>query len=551
MEQKIEKIDEAYFAKTEGNTTLSGVPLKKVYSPEDAASSNYEEKVGNPGNYPFTRGIYADMFRGRYWSSREICGYASPRATNQRLKELVKEGESALNAIGDFATNIGIDSDHPYAEGSVGAQGVPICSYQDMEALADGLPMDKVSFMLTLGTHVAPASYYSIARERGIPLEQLRGTTSNAPLNPTCIYGPPEKHYEEIPWKMRLYMDSAEFSIRNMPRWNAINVNGYVVREGGCTAAQEIAISFSQALTYVDALMERGLTVDEILPRMSFTFTCHMDFFEEIAKFRAARRLWANLIKERYNPKEEKTYRLKYHTNTAGESLQHAQPMNNVIRVAIEALAAVIGGTQSLQTCSYDEGIDIPTPDAQRLALRTQQIIAHESGVTNVVDTLGGSYFIENLTDKLEEDMREFIATIDEKGGYIPAIQKGWVSQKVREVSLKVQRDIESGERILVGTNAYNDEPEEERPIEPFQVPMDEVEHHLESLRKLRETRDEKEVKRQVERLGEAAGRTGENLTEYYMDAAKAGATAGEATGAVRMAHGDTYDVFEVLEYPF
>jgi methylmalonyl-CoA mutase N-terminal domain/subunit len=276
-----------------------------------------------------------------------------------------------------------------------------------------------------------------------------------------------------------------------------------------------------------------------------------MDFFEEIAKFRAARRVWASIVKDRYGATDPKLCRLKYHVNTAGESLQHQQPMNNLVRVAIEALAAVVGGTQSLQTCSYDEGIDIPTAEAQRLALRTQQIIAHESGVTNVVDPLGGSYYIETLTDKLEEEMREFMKAVDDQGGYIPAIRKGWITQKVREASLKVQSEIESGQRILVGTNAYNDEPEDERPIEPFRVPMDEVEHHLESLRKLRESRDQREVKGRLESLGEAAGRPGENLTEYYMDAVKAGATAGEATGVVRMAHGDPYDVFEVLEYPF
>jgi methylmalonyl-CoA mutase N-terminal domain/subunit len=420
-----------------------------------------------------------------------------------------------------------------------------------MVGLTDDIPLDKVSFMLTLVTMIAPPAYFSIARERGIPLENLRGTTTNAPLSPTCIYGPPEKHYEEIPYKMRLTMDFAEFSIRNMPRWNSINVNGYVVREGGCSAAYEIAVAFSQALTYVDALIERGLTIDEILPRMSFTFTSHIDFFEEIAKFRAARRLWAKLIKERYNPKEEKTCRLKYHTNTAGESLQHSQPLNNVIRVTIEALAAVLGGTQSLQTCSYDEAIEIPTAEAQRLALRTQQIIAHESGVTNVVDPLGGSYYIEKLTDKLEEEMHEFMKAIDDHGGYIKAISTGWVSQKVREASLQIQQEIERGERIIVGTNAYADEPEEERPVESFQVPMEEVENHLENLRNLRETRDEKEVKLRVESLGEAASKPGTNLTEYFIDAARAGATAGEATGVVRMAHGNPYDVFEVLEYPF
>ncbi len=551
MGQKIDKIDEAYFARTEGNTTLSGIPLKKVYTPENAPPPDYNQKLGDPGSYPYTRGVYADMFQGRYWSKREICGYASPEATNLRLKALVQEGASALNAIGDFPTNVCIDSDHPLAEGVVGAQGVPVCSYRDMEALTEGIPMDKVSFMLTFNAVISLPAYVGVARQKGIPLESLRGTSINTPGLAGCVYGPRALYYQEIPWRLRLYMDHNEYAYRNLPLWNPINVNGYATRESGGDAAHEIAISFTEAQAYIDILLERGLSIEQIAPRFSFTYSCGMDFFEEIAKFRAARRVWAGIIREKYGAEDPRLGRLKYHTNTAGESLQHQQPLNNVVRVAVEALAAVIGGTQSLQTCSYDEGIDIPTAEAQRLALRTQQIIAHESGVTNVVDPLGGSYYIEELTDKLEEKAREIIKQVEEQDGQLKAMCSGWIEDRLRQLSFQQQQKVENGERVIVGVNAYNDESDEGQPVESFQLPEGEVERHLDNLRELRSSRHSESVKRELNKLGEAASREDVNLTEQVLSALQAGATSGEIAGFIRMAYGYPYDIMHTIDCPF
>jgi len=551
MKRKIDNIDKAYFEKTEGNTTLSGIPLRKVYNPENTPSLDYDKQVGDPGSYPFTRGVYGDMFKGRYWSKREICGYASPEATNLRLKALVEDGATALNAIGDFPTNICIDSDHPLAEGVVGAQGVPVCSYRDMEALTVGIPMDKVSFMLTFNAVISLPAYVGVAHQRGISLESLRGTTINTPGLAGCVYGPRSLYYQELPWRLRLYMDHNEYAYRNMPLWNPINVNGYAIRESGGDAAHEIAMSFTEAKDYLDILLERGLSLEQVAPRLSFTYSCHMDFFEEIAKFRAARRVWATIMKEKYGAQDPAMCRLKYHTNTAGESLQHQQPMNNIVRVSIEALAAVIGGTQSLQTCSFDEAIDIPTARAQSLALRTQQIIAHESGATNVVDPLGGSYYIEELTDKLEERIYEVLKEVEDQGGHIEAMCSGWIEDRLRQLSFEYQRKVESGERVIVGVNAYTEGDDEEEPVQPFELPQEEVERQLDNLRKLRTTRDTDSVKRELESLGEAATRDDENLTEHVLNTLQAGATSGEISGFIRMAYGYPYDVMHTIDCPF
>lgn len=551
MGQGIEDIDKAYFSKTEASTTLSGIPLKKVYTPENAPPPDYNQKLGDPGSYPFTRGIYADMFRGRYWSKREICGYASPEATNLRLKALVQEGATALNAIGDFPTNVCIDSDHPYAEGVVGAQGVPVCSYRDVEALTEGIPLDKVSFMLTFNSLISLPAYVGVARQRGIPLESLRGTSINTPCLAGCIYGPRPHYYKELPWRLRVNMDHNEYAFKQMPRWNPINVNGYSIRESGGDAVHEIAISFTEAQAYIDILLQRDLSIEQIAPRLSFTYSCHIDFFEEIAKFRAARRVWARIIREKYGAQDPALGRLKCHVNTAGESLQHQQPLNNVVRVAIEALAAVIGGTQSLQTCSYDEGIDIPTAEAQRLALRTQQVIAHETGVTNVVDPLGGSFYIEELTDQLEEKILKVIEQVEEQGGHIEAMCNEWFETRLRQLALHQQQKVENGERVIVGVNAYTEGSDGEELVESFKLPEGEVERHLENLRELRSSRDRESVKRELENLREAASKEGLNLTEHILSALRAGATSGEIAGFIRMAYGYHYDIMHVLDCPF
>lgn len=551
MAREMTNIDQAYFDRPRWIKTWSGIEVENLYSPRNTDVPDYNKQLNDPGKFPFTRGIYPEMFRGRYWSSREICGYSSPAATNRRLKELVRDGESALNVIGDLPTQIGIDSDHPIAEGEVGVQGIPICTYQDMVILTDGIPMDKVSFMFSIGNALHQPGYLGVAQDKGIPLSQLRGTFGNAPCNAICIYGPKEDHIKSVDWKLRTMMDYAEFCLKNVPLWNPLNTNGYVVREGGCTAAHEMAISFSEAKYYIDRLLGRELTIDQIASKISFTYECHIDFFEEIAKFRAARKLWAHLIRDEYGAKEEKSCRLKYHVNTAGCSLEHRQPLNNIIRVTLEALAAVLGGAQSLQTCSYDEGINIPTPEAQRLALRTQQIIAHETGVTNVADPLGGSYYIESLTSKLEAEIKAFMKSIDDQGGYLKAFQSGWIEQKVRESSYHYQKEVENKERIIVGTNEYI-MPEEDEPEVPFFSGNEaDVKEHLENLRLLRRTRKVKEVAAMLEELHKAAENERINLTPHVINAARKGATAGEISGTIRMAHGYAYDPYGELRYPF
>lgn len=550
MAREMGRIDEAYFDRPKRNKTWSGIEVDKVYSPANTKQIHYEDSLNDPGRFPLTRGIYPEMFRGRYWSSREICGYSSPAATSRRLYELVKDGESALNVIGDLPTMIGIDSDHPFAEGTVGVSGVPVCSYQDMEILTNNIPLEKVSFMLTI-PGIIQTTYFTVAQARKIPAEYLKGTSANASCNPICIYGPKEDYIKTIAWKIRCSIDLAEWYLKNTPLWNGLNVNSYVIREGGCTAADEIAISFSEASQYIDWLLERGLTIDEIAPKLTFTMTCHIDFFEEVAKFRAARRLWAHLMRDTYKAQNPKSWRLKYHVNTAGCSLEHKQPLNNIMRVTLEALSAVLGGAQSLQTCSYDEGINIPTKEAQRLAVRTQQIIAHETGVCNVADPLGGSYYVEWLTNKIEEEIRSSMTDIKTQGGFFKAFTKGWIERKVREASYSYQKEVESKERIIVGTNEYTQLRDEEGEVPYFVVCEADVKEHLDNLKTLRRTRKGEKVAQKLEALHKIAQNHGANLTVPIMEAAKAGATSGELMGVIRMAYGYPYDPYNELKCPF
>jgi len=439
--------------------TLSGIEAKRVYTPDDGAQ-NYDAQLGMPGEYPFTRGVQATMYRGRFWTMRQYAGYASADESNARYKYLLAQGQTGLSVAFDLPTQTGYDSDAAMAEGEVGKVGVAISSLEDMERLFDGIPLGKVSTSMTINATAAIllALYVAVAKKQGADARQLRGTVQNDILKEYIARGtyifPPAP-------SMRLATDIIEFCARGayghtpLQNWNPISISGYHIREAGSTAVQEIAFTFANAIEYVNATLARGLTIDDFAPQLSFFFVAQMDFLEEIAKFRAARRLWARIVKERFGAQKAQSMMLRFHTQTAGVSLTAQQPQNNIVRTAIEALAAVLGGTQSLHTNSYDEALALPTEESVQIALRTQQIIAHESGVTNTIDPIAGSYYVENLTDEIEKRAREYLDKIEKIGGGLKAIEAGYVAREIQESSWKFQRDVESKERVVVGVNEF------------------------------------------------------------------------------------------------
>jgi methylmalonyl-CoA mutase N-terminal domain/subunit len=490
------------------------------------------------------------MYRGRLWSRRELCGYASPAATNQRLKYLLAEGESAANIIFDMPTQNCVDSDHPRAEGDIGVQGVPVCSLQDMLITVADLPLDKISFNLSTANGPVLLTMYVLAGEQnGFPRSCLRGTIVNDTLHyHLCGY-----HAKSIPIELGydMALDSIEFCIKEMPLYYPISVDSYDIRENGVSAPQEIAFGLAMARQYIRGSLERGLSVDDVAARITFTNSCDIDIFEEVAKLRAARRLWARMIREEFGAQNPKAWRYKFHVHTAGCSLVPQQPLNNAIRVAYEALAAVLAGAQSMHTCSYDEPIALPTEEAHLLALRTQQILAYETGVASVVDPLGGSYYVEALTDAIEAEILKIAAEIEDEGGMLAAIRKGWVARTLEEAAYERQREVEAGERIVVGVNAFTTAEEEDRPVPVHRIAEDEVNRHLANLAALKRGRDSRRVARELDALKRTAENPRHNLVYATMDACKAGATLSEIYGAIRMARGYPYDPFGELEYPF
>lgn len=541
-----------YREKASDLQTWSGLPLKSFYGPADTAAISYESEIADPGEFPFARGIHRDMYRGRFWTQREVTGFGTPEETNGRLKYLLRQGASGLNVIPDNPSILGLDSDHPRAEGEVGLQGVPMCTTEDMERLLDGIPMERVSMSLIASstqTPVALAQYIAVARGRGLKPDQLAGTTQNDPIH--CRWAG-FRISSPVRLALKTAVDVIEYCTRNMPRWYPINVNLYDLREQGIGAAQEVAFGFALAEMYIQAALERGLSIDDFAPRFAFYCSSHIDFFEEIAKLRAARKLWAKRLRDRYGAKNPESLKFRFGVHTAGCSLVARQPLNNIVRVAYEAMAAVMAGVQSLHCCSYDEPLALPSEASVRLALRTQQILAHETGVARVADPLGGSYYIEALTGKIEEEILLVLDEIEARGGMGRALETGWIDGQMEEAALRVQEEIESGQRIVVGLNRFEEAEEASRQPVAHRVLPESQQLQVERVRRFKERRDEGRVKAALKELrSKAESGEKENLVPSMIEAAACQATLAEILGTVRMVMGEPYDPFEVLTHPF
>ncbi|MDP8940151.1 MAG: methylmalonyl-CoA mutase family protein [Actinomycetota bacterium] len=514
-------------------STMSGVPIKPLYTPEDVEGS-YEEKLGYPGEYPYTRGVYPNMYRGRLWTIRQFAGYGDAAETNRRFKYLLEHGQHGLSVAFDMPTLMGLDSHSPLSLGEVGTEGVAVDSLEDMEKLFDGIPMDEVTTSMTINAPamVLLAMYVVVAEKQGVPPEALGGTNQNDILKEYIAQKewlfPPEP-------SMRVFKDMLVYSTEHMPKWNTISISGYHIREAGSTAVQELAFTLSDGFAYVEAGIEAGLDVDDFAPRFSFFFNSHIDFFEEIAKFRAARRIWAREMKERYGARDERSLRMRFHTQTAGVSLTAQEPYNNVSRTAFEALAAILGGTQSLHTNSLDEALALPTEEAVRIAVRTQQIAALETGVTNTIDPLGGSYFVEALTDELEKQAYEYFDQIEELGGVIPAIVAGFQMREIAEASARYNREIEEGRRHIVNVNVY--EPQEEQEMEIHRVDPEVSRRQVERLKALKSRRDNEWVEQCLKELKKVAG-SGDNTMYPILECVRAYATVQEICDALKEVFG-------------
>ncbi|OPL07824.1 MAG: methylmalonyl-CoA mutase [delta proteobacterium ML8_F1] len=513
----------------------SGDPVKNVYTPLDIEEFDYSESLGMPGSYPYTRGVQPNMYRGKLWTMRMYAGFATAEESNKRYKYLVEQGSSGLSVAFDLPTQIGYDSDHALAEGEVGKVGVAIDSLKDMEVLFDGIPLDKVSTSMTIN---APASvllamYIAVGEKQGVSADQLRGTIQNDILKEYIARG---TYIFPTEPSMRLITDIFEYCSKEVPQWNTISISGYHIREAGSTAAQEVGFTLADGIAYVEAALKAGLKVDEFAPRLSFFFNSHNDLLEEVAKFRAARRLWAKIMKERFGAENPKSMMLKFHTQTGGSTLTAQQPDNNIIRVTIQTLAAVLGGTQSLHTNSRDEALALPSEDSVRIALRTQQIVGHESGVTNSVDPLAGSYFIEAMTDKIEEEALAYITKIDEIGGAPKAIDNGYIQQEIMDAAYQYQKDIESNDRVVVGVNQY--QIKEGPPKGLLRVDLSVGEQQKKQLVDLKASRDNDAVEKTLVALKTACHGT-DNLMPYIIDAVKVYATLGEITQVMRDVFGE------------
>ena len=529
-------------------TTISGLPIRRLYTPADLpADWSYDEYLNYPGQPPYTRGIHASGYRGKMWTMRQFSGFASPEETNQRYKYLLEHGGMGLSVAFDLPTLMGYDSDHPFSEGEVGKCGVAIDSLEDMEILFDGIDLEKTTVSMTINSpaSVLWAMYLAVAEKQGADWKKISGTIQNDILKEYIAQK--EYIYPPAP-SMRLVIDTFEFGSKFTPRFNTISISGYHIREAGSTALQELAFTIYDGVEYVEWARQRGLDVDEFGPRLSFFFNAHNDFFEEIAKYRAARKIWYRLMKDRFGAKNQRTWLMRFHTQTAGVSLTAQQPMNNIARVALQALAAVLGGTQSLHTDSYDEALALPTEEAVRIALRTQQILAYESGVAQTVDPLGGSYFVERLTLDMQKGAFDYFGKLDAMGGMVSAIEKGYPQKEIAEASYQFQRAAEAKEKIMVGANEFVVEEEA-----PNILYIDEsvAQHQSEKLKALRARRSNDEVRRCLEALKKAAaqepkaGVDGEisalNTMPFLVDAVKAYATVGEICDALREVYG-TYE---------
>jgi methylmalonyl-CoA mutase N-terminal domain/subunit len=511
-------------------STISGLDVEPLYTPENA-EVDYARDLGYPGEHPFTRGVYPSMYRGRLWTMRQFAGFGTAEETNARFRYLLEHGQTGLSTAFDMPTLMGYDSDHQRALGEVGREGVAIDSLADMETLFDGIPLGEVSTSMTINSPSAIllAYYVCVGEKQGVPRDRLRGTAQTDILKEYIAQKewifPPEP-------SMRLVVDMIEFCAREMPLFHPISISGYHIREAGSTAAQELAFTLADGFAYVEAAIERGLDVDDFAPRLSFFFNAHLDFFEEIAKYRAARRIWARELRDRFGARSERSLLMRFHTQTAGVSLTAQQPEVNIVRTALEALAAVLGGTQSLHTNSFDEALALPTEEAARLALRTQQVIAHESGVVNTSDPLGGSYYVEHLTSALEEQAYEYFDRIAALGGVIPAIEDNFFQREIAEASFRYQSEVEAGQRVVVGVNRYLLDDEEPIPILKIDPALERKQ--VERLQAVRAQRDSTVVESRLAALKEGAARDDVNLMPLIVDASRDYVTLGEMCDALR-----------------
>ncbi len=517
-------------------TSVSGEESDLLYTPDDVAELDYLRDLGFPGEFPYTRGVRLNMYRGRLWTMRQFSGFGTPEDSNRRNKFLLDHGQTGLSVAFDLPTIMGYDSDHARAEGEVGVCGVAIDSLRDMETLFDGIPLDKVSTSMTINAPAAVllAMYIVVGEKQGVASSRLRGTIQNDLLKEyiaqkSWIF-PPEP-------SMRIITDIMEYCADEVPQWNTISISGYHIREAGSTALQELAFTLADGFAYVEAGIKAGMDVDAFAPRLSFFFNSHMDFFEEVAKFRAARRIWATDMREKYGAKDPRSWLMRFHTQTSGCSLTAQQPFNNVVRTTLEALAAVMGGTQSLHTNSMDESLALPSEEAVHVALRTQQVIAHESGVPNTADPLGGSYFVEALTNRMEEGCREYFEKIEKLGGVIPAIEKGFFQRDIAGAAFRYQRAIEEKRQVIVGVNDYVDEGEEIK-IELLRIGRETARRQVEVLGKVRSERDDEAAASALDGLRRAAAGT-DNLMPHFVGCSRAYATEGEMIGVLREVFGE------------
>jgi methylmalonyl-CoA mutase N-terminal domain/subunit len=515
-------------------TTLSGEPVRPLYTERDLPP-NPDETIGLPGEFPFTRGVYPSMYRGRLWTMRQFAGFGTAVETNARFRYLLDHGQTGLSTAFDMPSLMGYDSDHPRSLGEVGREGVAIDVVDDMETLFRGIDLGAVSVSMTINAPAAIMMAYFVvdAERQGVSPDRLAGTIQADILKE---YIAQKEWCFPIDPAMRLLGDMIEWCTRNMPRWHPVSISGYHIREAGSTAAQELAFTLKDGLTYVEQAIERGIDVDDMAPRLSFFFNAHIDFFEEIAKYRAARRIWARELRETYGAKNPRSWLMRFHTQTAGVSLTAQQPLNNIVRTAIEALAGVLGGTQSLHTNSFDEALALPTEEAVKVALRTQQIIAHETGVTNTIDPLGGSYFVEALTDRLEAQAYEYFARIDELGGMVEAVKRGFPQEEIAEAAFMLQREIDSGERIVVGVNQHVDAGEQPTPLLHIDPALEG--QQIDRLQEVRARRDGPAVERVLGELEEAAAHQDRNLMPNLLDCARAHVTEGEMVAALQEVFG-------------
>ena len=531
----VKKTLEGFAERKEKFVTGSGEEVARLYTPDNLEQFDYTKELNFPGEFPYTRGVQPTMYRGRLWTMRQYAGFGTAEESNKRYKYLLKQGQTGLSVAFDLPTQIGYDSDHPMSLGEVGKVGVAIDSLKDMEILFDDIPLDKVSTSMTINAPatILLAMYIAVAEKQGVSHDKLKGTIQNDVLKEYIARGtyifPPTP-------SMRLITNIFEFCFKEMPQWNTISISGYHIREAGATAVQEVAFTLADGIAYVEAAIKIGLNIDDFAPRLSFFFNAHNDLLEEVAKFRAARRLWAKIMKERFGAKNKKSLMLRFHTQTAGCTLTAQQPDNNIIRVTIQALSAVLGGTQSLHTNSRDEALALPAEDSVRIAIRTQQVIAYESGVTETIDPLAGSYYVESLTNEIEKQALEYIEKIDKLGGSPRAIEKGFIQQEIQNSAYQYQKEIEKGKRIVVGVNKF--QIKEELPKGLLKVDSEVERCQVEKLRELKETRNNQKAKANLDTL-ERAAQTETNLMPYILDCVKSYITLGEICNVLRSVFGE------------